>query len=564
MMVELPEADRPADAAAATRPTEHDRRRGRGQLLLGGGLRAARLRPQPLARGPATSSWPCSGPATTSSTSRARRNCSTRSSTTPSACSTPSAARSCWPRAPDEPSCKLRALATGRGRERAGRFHFSPEARPALLQPGASRSCARSVDETRSCHGQSIADGAMASVLCVLLRTPRKQPRRLHLDRSYWQKPFTEDDLHLADALAAHVSAGIEVRQLLRKQRELFLNTITILAQAVELRDEYTGGHTAARDRTTRCCWPRSSRLSAKDRIDLIRIGSPLHDIGKIGIDDAILRKPGKLTADEFEIMKTHTTLGRRHPQDHPGAACHPPDRPVAPRALGRPGLPGQAGRRGDPAVGPRRGRGRRLRRHDDQAAVQHEPRQDAGAGVRGSGTLQRAAVRPEVRPAFLAVREKVIEIDAVEPHDRDVLRQRRATHGDRRRTRNLRRGHVDIRRSEPLLLLHPRIRRPEEPTQIALPRWWSPALAAFSFAAADAGPMTRRRFAGAPTRPAAPPTFTSRRAGPTPSSASRWNSPTTWPRNSAAPARWSTATGTRCPNCSTSRGTATRASTSS
>ena len=70
---------------------------------------------------------------------------------------------------------------------------------------------------------QSIADGAMASVLCVLLRTPRRRLGVLHLDRSSWQKPFTEDDLHLADALAAHVSAGIECAQLLRKQRDLFL-----------------------------------------------------------------------------------------------------------------------------------------------------------------------------------------------------------------------------------------------------------------------------------------------------------------------------------------------------
>jgi HD-GYP domain-containing protein (c-di-GMP phosphodiesterase class II) len=49
--------------------------------------------------------------------------------------------------------------------------------------------------------------------------------------------------------------------------------------------------------------------LSAKEMDDL-RTGCPLHDIGKIGIDDAILRKPDKLTADEFNVMKTHTTLG--------------------------------------------------------------------------------------------------------------------------------------------------------------------------------------------------------------------------------------------------------------
>ncbi len=48
----------------------------------------------------------------------------------------------------------------------------------------------------------------------------------------------------------------------------------------------------------------------AADDVELIRIGTPLHDIGKIGIDDAILRKPDRLTAEEFEIMKTHTVKG--------------------------------------------------------------------------------------------------------------------------------------------------------------------------------------------------------------------------------------------------------------
>ena len=134
----------------------------------------------------------------------------------------------------------------------------------------------------------------MASVLCVLLRTPRKCLGVLHLDRGPLQAPFTKDDLHLADALAAHVSAGIESAQLLRKQRELFLATVTVLAQAVEMRDQYTGGHTA-RVTEYSLLLAKQLNLSPED-IDLIRIGTPLHDIGKIGIDDEILRKPGKLT----------------------------------------------------------------------------------------------------------------------------------------------------------------------------------------------------------------------------------------------------------------------------
>jgi len=116
------------------------------------------------------------------------------------------------------------------------------------------------------------------------------------------------EDLRLADAMAANVSAGIECAQLLRKQRDLFLDTITILAQAVELRDKYTGGHTSRVGAYSLLLAEQLGR--PEPEVELIRLGTPLHDIGKIGIDDAILRKPDKLTNEEFEIMKTHTTKG--------------------------------------------------------------------------------------------------------------------------------------------------------------------------------------------------------------------------------------------------------------
>jgi putative nucleotidyltransferase with HDIG domain len=176
------------------------------------------------------------------------------------------------------------------------------------LRRGESILCHSAADDPELALARSIAEGAMASVLCVLLRTPRKRLGVLHLDRSPWQKPFTNDDLHLADALAANVSAGIESAQLLRKQRDLFLNTITILAQAVELRDEYTGGHTE-RVKTYSLLLAEQVGVSG-DELELVRIGTPLHDIGKIGIPDAILNKPDRLTPEEFQIMKTHTVKG--------------------------------------------------------------------------------------------------------------------------------------------------------------------------------------------------------------------------------------------------------------
>ncbi len=94
------------------------------------------------------------------------------------------------------------------------------------------------------------------------------------------------------------------------KQRELFLSTIEILATSVALRDTHTGDHS---QRVTRFAilLGQQLHLSAED-LEWIRVATPLHDIGKIGIEDAILRKPGKLTAAEFEVMKTHPTLGAK------------------------------------------------------------------------------------------------------------------------------------------------------------------------------------------------------------------------------------------------------------
>jgi HD-GYP domain-containing protein (c-di-GMP phosphodiesterase class II)/pSer/pThr/pTyr-binding forkhead associated (FHA) protein len=203
----------------------------------------------------------------------------------------------------NEPS----AMANGRP-EPCTRFPFSQSLAQRSFQRGESVLCQRVEEDAELALSRSIAEGSMSSVLCVLLRTPRKRLGVLHLDRSPWQKPFTMDDLRLADGMAANVSAGIECAQLLRKQRDLFLDTITVLAQAVEMRDHYTGGHTL-RVSTYAVLLAEHLKMPPAE-VELIRTGTPLHDIGKIGIDDAILRKPDRLTPEEFEAMKLHTIKG--------------------------------------------------------------------------------------------------------------------------------------------------------------------------------------------------------------------------------------------------------------
>jgi HD-GYP domain-containing protein (c-di-GMP phosphodiesterase class II) len=99
-----------------------------------------------------------------------------------------------------------------------------------------------------------------------------------------------------------------DLKRAAEENRALFLGSIQMLAGAVDEKDPYTRGHS---DRVT-----RYSMLIAKEMnldaafMETLQISAQLHDVGKIGIEDHILKKPGALTAEEFEVMKTHTTKG--------------------------------------------------------------------------------------------------------------------------------------------------------------------------------------------------------------------------------------------------------------
>jgi HD-GYP domain-containing protein (c-di-GMP phosphodiesterase class II) len=99
-----------------------------------------------------------------------------------------------------------------------------------------------------------------------------------------------------------------DLKKAAKENRTLFLSSIQMLAGAVDEKDPYTRGHS---DRVTRYSVLIATEMGLKDDdIDKIRISAQLHDVGKIGIEDRILKKPGALTPEEFEIMKTHTTKG--------------------------------------------------------------------------------------------------------------------------------------------------------------------------------------------------------------------------------------------------------------
>jgi len=98
------------------------------------------------------------------------------------------------------------------------------------------------------------------------------------------------------------------LKQAAEENRELFLGSIRMLAAAIDEKDPYTRGHS---DRVAKysVMIGQQLELPAKE-LDRLRISALLHDVGKIGVDDRVLKKPGALTAEEFQIMKQHPSKG--------------------------------------------------------------------------------------------------------------------------------------------------------------------------------------------------------------------------------------------------------------
>jgi response regulator RpfG family c-di-GMP phosphodiesterase len=99
-----------------------------------------------------------------------------------------------------------------------------------------------------------------------------------------------------------------DLKRAAEENRELFMGSIQMLAGAVDEKDPYTRGHS---DRVTRYSLLVAKQMDLPSTfMETLRISAQLHDVGKIGIEDHILKKPGALTEEEFEVMKTHTTKG--------------------------------------------------------------------------------------------------------------------------------------------------------------------------------------------------------------------------------------------------------------
>jgi HD-GYP domain-containing protein (c-di-GMP phosphodiesterase class II) len=104
--------------------------------------------------------------------------------------------------------------------------------------------------------------------------------------------------------------AAAAIREARQNLHRAYVEFVGSLASALDARDRYTAGH-SRRVSELSCAIARAMHLAPQELED-IRIGALLHDIGKIGIGDSVLQKPGKLTNEEFALVQQHPTIGRR------------------------------------------------------------------------------------------------------------------------------------------------------------------------------------------------------------------------------------------------------------
>jgi putative nucleotidyltransferase with HDIG domain len=147
-----------------------------------------------------------------------------------------------------------------------------------------------------------------SSLLCVPLTSNGRVGGVVEVMNKRDGKPFDDEDRDLLTAFAIQGALALENARLYSDLRRGFADTVQIIANAIEAKDKYTRGHTL---RVTKLALATARELGwSNEQIETLEIGALLHDIGKIGIPDAILHKPTELTEDEYSEMTRHPVLG--------------------------------------------------------------------------------------------------------------------------------------------------------------------------------------------------------------------------------------------------------------
>ncbi|MCK5533591.1 HD-GYP domain-containing protein, partial [bacterium] len=148
------------------------------------------------------------------------------------------------------------------------------------------------------------------SMLCIPLKVGHKIVGVIEVINKKKKGSFTADDIRICSSLAGQSAMAIEKAKLYRDLEDLFLSTIKSIAEAIDAKDPYTRGH-CERIRKYTVLIAEKFGFSEKEKRN-IEIAALLHDVGKIGVPEAVLTKEGTLTEKEWKKIKKHPVMGEQ------------------------------------------------------------------------------------------------------------------------------------------------------------------------------------------------------------------------------------------------------------
>ncbi len=193
-------------------------------------------------------------------------------------------------------------------------FRISSTIMRRALETGEAVLTCDAAGDARFEAGQSIIAQNISSAMCAPLKQQDEILGVIYVDTRGTRYAFVQRDLEHLVALAGPAAIAIKNARYVEELERAYDETLILLASAIELRDHYTAGHTW---RVTNFSLAVAEELGwAEARLKECQMGGVLHDVGKIAVPDSILNKPGRLTEEEFELMKIHPEKGAHLLQD--------------------------------------------------------------------------------------------------------------------------------------------------------------------------------------------------------------------------------------------------------
>lgn len=187
-----------------------------------------------------------------------------------------------------------------------------------VMNAGVSAVSNNALDDPRFKKGDSITEQNINAVMCVPVAGKEAILGALYVDTTLVVRSFGDSDLELLAAIGFQAGLAIERARLIDRLENLFIGANRALVAAVEARDPYTHGHS---ERVTAMALTMSDALGMTGReSEIVELSGLLHDVGKIGVPEAILGKPGRLDEAEFQRIRLHPVQGAemirhiRHP----------------------------------------------------------------------------------------------------------------------------------------------------------------------------------------------------------------------------------------------------------